>query len=329
MTEAPAPNGHRLAEYQALVDGAGLVDLGRRTQIELTGADRAQFLHNLCTNEIRKLLPGTGCEAFLTTVQGKTLAHVFVFVCPDSLVLDTVSDQSETILAHLDHYLVCEQVAFEDRTTQWSEVLLAGAHSESLLRGLAGGLPPPGRLAHGVAEVAGQRIFVRRVDVTGPQGFLLSGRDDDVAAVRRAMVEAGAMQCGSEAFEAARIERCFPIFGHDISAQNLPQEIGRDALAISFTKGCYLGQETVARIDALGHVNKLLVGLRFFGQQVPQAQTELLAEGLHVGSVTSAVYAPRLGAPVALGFVRPGHNAPGARLQSAVGEAEVVPAQAS
>jgi folate-binding protein YgfZ len=130
--------------------------------------------------------------------------------------------------------------------------------------------------------------------------------------------------CGQDAFEAARIEQGFPLFGQDISDKNLPQEVGRDKLAISFVKGCYLGQETVARIDALGHVNRKLARLRFSGPAVPGPGTELRAGEQVVGEVTSASWSPRLRSPVALGYVRTAHLSPGTRLTSSCGEAEVM-----
>ena len=99
-----------IAQYHALSTGVALVEFAQRTQIEVSGADRATFLHNLCTNNVRQLEVGAGCEAFLTTVQGKTLAHVFIFEGPESLVIDTVGGQGETILEHLDHYLISEKV---------------------------------------------------------------------------------------------------------------------------------------------------------------------------------------------------------------------------
>ena len=322
---APATiNPNWLAEYTALVDGAGLVELGHRTQIELSGPDRAAFLHNLSTNEIRKLSPGAGCEAFLTTVQGRTLAHVFVFATAETLILDTVPDQAETILNHLDHYLVCEQVVLTDRSSEWSELLLAGPKSEELLATATGRQPPAARLAHASATLDGRSVWLRRADLAWPTGFFIVGRKDDVAAAGSALCEAGATRAGAEAFEAARIERGFPLFGPDISVKNLPQEIARDPLAISFVKGCYLGQETVARIDALGHVNKTLVGVRFAGPEIPAPGLELLANADVAGHVTSATYSPRWHAPLALAYLRRGSNTPGTRLTSAVGEAEVV-----
>jgi folate-binding protein YgfZ len=145
-----------------------------------------------------------------------------------------------------------------------------------------------------------------------------------VAASCAALAAAGATPCDPDAFHAARIEWGFPLFGIDISDKNLPQEVARDALAISFVKGCYLGQETVARIDALGHVNKTLVGVRFDGHTVPATGLELSASGNKVGEVASATWSPRLKAPLALAYVRRGSNTPGTRPTSSAGNAEVV-----
>ena len=145
-----------------------------------------------------------------------------------------------------------------------------------------------------------------------------------MSAIGEALLAAGATSCRHAAFDAARIEWGFPLFGQDITDKNLPQEVARDDRAISFVKGCYLGQETVARIDALGHVNRRLVGVNFSGQQVLDIGEELFADEAAVGTITSACYSPQLKAPLALAYVRRGNNSPGVRLHSAVGEAEVV-----
>lgn len=312
-----------LAEYDALVRRAGLVELAR-TQIELSGADRATFMHNLCTADVKRLPPGAGREAFLTTVQGKTLGHGFLFAGPATLVIDTVAGQAETILKHLDHYLITEQVTLTDRSQEWSEFLLAGPQAESLLAECLGVQVAEPRLSHAIVDAAGQDVWVRRVDITQPGGFLISVGRERSDAMRNKLLAAGAKACGLEAFEAARLEAGFPWFGVDLTEANLPQEVGRDQQAISFVKGCYLGQETVARIDALGHVNKSLVGLRFDGPNVPTAGTELQAGGAVIGQVTSATWSPRLQAPLAMGYVRRGHNEVGTKLASAVGDAEVI-----
>jgi folate-binding protein YgfZ len=146
----------------------------------------------------------------------------------------------------------------------------------------------------------------------------------EIRDIVRGLVAKGFVLASSQAFESARIEAGMPRYGVDFNEENLPQEVGRDSEAISFTKGCYLGQETVARIDALGHVNQRLAGVRFFGSEVPAADTELTREGRIVGSVTSAAFSPKLGAPIALAMVRREANSPGTRLNSPAGECEVV-----
>ncbi len=169
--------------------------------------------------------------------------------------------------------------------------------------------------------VAGETVWLGRVDITGPSDVLISVRIEHAGTLRQVLCDAGATLASTEAFEAARIENGFPLFGRDITDANLPQEIGRDKLAISFVKGCYLGQETVARIDALGHVNKLLVGLRFTSSAAPMPGEPLAAAGQNVGHVTSGTFSPRLGTGLALGFVRRGFDKLGTRLD---GDVEVV-----
>src|SRR5262249_21473403 len=136
--------------------------------------------------------------------------------------------------------------------------------------------------------------------------------------------EAGAARAGGGAFEAGRIEHGLPLFGRGNSDKNLPQGEARDALAISFFKSCYLGEGNGARGDAPGHINKLLVCVWFRGSQVPPAGTELRAGGDVVGQVTSAAWSPRLSAPLALAYVRRAASALASRLESALGEAEVI-----
>jgi len=149
---------------------------------------------------------------------------------------------------------------------------------------------------------------------------------DNFADIRASLILAGAAACGEKAFRAARIENGTPLYAVDISEENLPQEIGRDQLAISFTKGCYLGQETVARIDALGHVNRILCGVRFSCDSVPGVGTPLFSDvpDKSVGQITSSCWSPRLKSPLALAFLKRGHHEPGMKLKWEGGAAEVI-----
>jgi folate-binding protein YgfZ len=311
-----------LADYHAVTSDAGFAPL-ERTQIEFTGKDRASFLHNLCTNEIKKLTVGSGCEAFVTSVQGKTVGHGYVFAGPESLVFDTEAGQGEALLKHFDHYLVCEQVELRDRSDEWAEILLAGPQAETIAAQLLQTPLPDSRLANGIVDWAGQPVWIRRVDLTG-DGFLLSSGRAAAETLAQRLAAAGARACDIAAIEAARIEQGFPRFGQDLSDKNLPQELSRDNQAISFVKGCYLGQETVARIDALGHVNKSLVSLSFGSGRVPAPGDELIAGESVIGHITSATYSPRLAGALALGYVKHGQEKPGTRFTSAAGEAEVI-----
>ena len=311
-------------QYEAITSGAGVVSLADWTLVELTGDDRAAFFNSFCTNEIRKLTAGSGCEAFITSVQGKVLAHVLVLCLADSLLLVAPPNLGEKIVSHLDRYLINEQVELHDRSSTKRVLLCAGAKSEDLLAQRLDGPVPRERLASVVADFEGHAAIITRVELAGPLGFLVIGAVADVDAWSSTLQEAGAMLCGEEAWQTARIEAGTPLYGVDISAENLPQEIGRDELAISFVKGCYLGQETVARIDAMGHVNKQLVGLRSSDSEVPPPGTELTAAGRVVGKVSSSTFSPRLKAALALAQVRSQHAQPGSRLDSCVGPLQVI-----
>ena len=173
-------------------------------------------------------------------------------------------------------------------------------------------------------QITEQAAVVRSVGLSSGDGFLIQCQRRAVAALTDSLLAAGATLCEAEAFDTARIEAGTPLFGRDITNANLPQEVDRNEQTISFTKGCYLGQETVARIDALGHVNQTLCGVRFQRQVVPEISTELMLDDKKVGRVTSATYSPRLAAPLALAYVRRGHNAVGAALASPIGAAEVI-----
>lgn len=311
-------------EFRALTEGAGLVDFSLRARIEVIGDDRASFLHNLSTNEVKKLAVGNGCEAFLLDARGHVLGHVFLICRRDSILIETVAGQGAGLLNHLNRYRIREKVGLHDRTQEWGELLLAGVESQRVLTAVMSGEPPSLPLANTETEIAGQAVTVVLVALSEPGGYLLVFARESHSAVRQALESSGAMPCSEAALEAARIEAGFPYYGHDITDKNLPQEVGRNERAISFTKGCYIGQETVARIDALGHVNKSLVKLRFAGGQDIPPGTVLVQGEQTVGHVTSSAFSPRLGAVVALAYVRRGSNLPGSELTSVVGRAEVL-----
>jgi folate-binding protein YgfZ len=288
-------------EYQALKTGRAVMELTGWSSITVTGADRQSFLQNFCTNDVKRFVPGASCEAFFTNVKGKIVGHGVLHCRETEIAFVGAPGQASRLMAHLDRYVIREDVQLRDTTEERSFVLVVGG--------------VPGE--HSNASVSWD-IICRG------ESRLYEVDSSKVSGIIRGLVAKEFVLAGSHAFESARIEAGMPRYGIDFNEENLPQEVGRDSEAISFTKGCYLGQETVARIDALGHVNQRLAGVRFFGSDVPSGGTELTREGRVIGSVTSAAFSPKLDAPLALAMVRREANSPGTRLESAVGECEVV-----
>ena len=313
-----------IEQYAALQEYAGYVDVGDRTQILVTGADRQRFLHGFCTNDVKRLVPGSGCEAFLTSAKGKLIGHVFVFCGASDLTLEASPGQGEAIVRHLDRYVIREDVQFHDLQSRACEFFLAGPRAENALADLAGGEVPSGMLAHQTGQIAEVPVAIRRVPLAVVPAFLLSCPRERAEELRRRLDAARIRACGPEVFDIARVEAGFPLFGRDINEDCLPQEVNRDAVAISLQKGCYLGQETVARIDALGHVNRKRVGLRWLGADPLQPGQELHVGGQPAGRVTSVVWSPRQQASLALAQLRTGFAQGGRRLETAAGAAEVI-----
>jgi tRNA-modifying protein YgfZ len=310
--------------YAGLTQQAEFAELARRTVIAVSGPDRSSFLQSFTTNDIKRLTPGAGCEAFVTSPQGKTLGHVLVFCETDRIVLDTSPGQAQALIGHFERYVITEEIQFIDESNERGVILLAGPQAASVIENLSGSRAPELPLAHSRAVLAGCQLAIRRAPFAGCDSFLLESAATDQEAVAAALSAGGANACDQSTIDALRIEAGFPLFGPDITDENLPQEVARDKQTISFTKGCYLGQETVARIDALGHVNRLLRGVKFAGTSVPAAGTALLAAGQAVGKVTSAVWSPRLSAPLGLAYIRRQHAKAGTELTWDGGTAAVI-----
>ena len=320
----PAPPAEIQTQYEALQSAVGIAPCKDRTQIELTGKDRASFLHGFCTNDIKRLAPGQGCEAFLTDVQGKTIGFVNIFCELNRIVVETAPGQAAHIIKSLERFLIREDVQLTDRTENWPELLVAGPAATRLIEQVFGATIRLEPRHHVRCQWQGQELAVRRVDYTGQPDFLIAIETSDWQACWDAFRAAAAVPCCESAIEIARIEAGTPNFAVDITDDNLPQEVDRNATAISFTKGCYLGQETIARIDALGHVNRLLRGIHVVSNVIPPRGSEFLRDDRFVGRITSACWSYKLQAPLALAYVRREFSSPGSRLESPNGEAEVV-----
>jgi tRNA-modifying protein YgfZ len=296
-------------------------DRSDRVRLEVAGPDRAKFLHNLTTNEVKRLPSGRGCEAFVTSLQGKTIAYVIMLSIEDRILVRTDPEGAGLALPHLRKYGVFDDVTIDDVTDETFEFHLAGPRADELVREIGGRRPEELEYAHVATEIEGQAVRIIRESPTVLPGLTLIGARSSAQTVREVLLDRGRdfdlIELDPQTFEVLRIEAGTPVFGKDISEKNLPQEIGRDDRAINFVKGCYLGQETVARIDAVGHVNQVLRGLRIAGSvwSLPAPGWVLKDGDKVVGWVTSGAVSPQRGVNVALAMVRTSHSKPGLVLE--------------
>ncbi|NLS95374.1 MAG: hypothetical protein GXX96_24800 [Planctomycetaceae bacterium] len=313
-------------DYETIQDEVGTVELPAWTRVELRGADRIRLLDALGTNRVNGLAPGQGCETFFTDVKGHIVAHGLLLIAEDSTTFLTAAPRGDSIVAHFNRYIVREDVEVADRSIQTAVWYLGGRQADVFLEDA--GIPVPALPCEHVASTLdGAPLTVCRVEMAGPVGFLLIASRAYARAVAQSLGKRGARACTREAFESARIEWGWPLDRIDISADNFPQEVGRDDEAISFTKGCYLGQETVARISSRGHVNKRLTVVRF--PTAVTADATLYADKEPIGKTTSAGYSVKSRCPIALAYVRREWAEPGTVVESTIGPAEVTSAQNS
>ncbi|MBI1865915.1 MAG: folate-binding protein YgfZ [Nitrospirae bacterium] len=318
--------GCTINEIDAARGGAVLVDLSGRGLIEISGEDRAPFLHGQTTNDIKRLKPGEGCYAAILTPKGRIVADMTVLCCSDRLLLDCDGDASGTITATLEKYHIMEDVRIEDvsgRTAHWGVI---GPGAGVILR--SAGLGDFSGLAEwGIAEtnLGGVPVRVFRRSLTGLPEFDVLCPAEMKEAVGSLLMKAGPMVVGAEAIETLRIMNGVPRFGHELTDEHFPAEAGIVEKAVSFTKGCYTGQETTARIRTYGGVKRFLVRLAVAEGDAPQPGEALLHDGTEVGAVTSAARLPA-GDAVALAYVRKEASQPGTKLQLPSGARAVVTA---
>jgi folate-binding protein YgfZ len=311
----PADHGDASAEELAARTTAALFDLTGRTHLTLTGRDRARFLHGFCTNDVKRLTAGEGCEAFVTNLKGRILEYIFVAIAAEAIHVTGTAGFDEPLYAHLDRYLITDDVQIARRTSDMADLFVSGPKAAAVVNSVAegsGSIPP---YAHRDVSIAGIACTVQRLDLLGAMGYLLTVPREAIESIREALTKAGAKPAGADVFESLRIESGLPLYGVDLSDENLAQEAMRTEQCISFKKGCYLGQEPIARLDALGHVNRQLTVMRFATGTLPTAGAGLItADGKDAGKISSVARVPSTGQVVAMGMVRAAFAKPGTEL---------------
>ncbi|SPE37532.1 Glycine cleavage T protein (Aminomethyl transferase) [Candidatus Sulfopaludibacter sp. SbA3] len=302
--------------YEALRRGAAFLDVSARGRIVARGRDRARLLHNLSTNEVKKMMPGSGCYAFLLNPQGRIQADLHLLCFDEHFLIETDSELRDKVQQHIRRYIIADQVELEDVTARTSEIAIEGPGAAAALVALNSPIPGSdySHLAWGDATVASMSL-------TGQPGFRLFCGPEKAAELLHQLASAGAKPATEGDIRQVRIENGKPRYGEDIRENSLPQET-QQMHAVSFTKGCYLGQEIVERIRAQGHVNKKLVRVEIEASEAPPAGTKLTANGAEAGEITSGVYSPEFAKVVGLAYVRTPHANSATELQA--GDARVL-----
>lgn len=303
--------------YAALTEGCGLLDRSERGKLALAGPEAKEFLTGQVTNDILSLEPGRGCQAALLTHKGKMLADVRVLDAGDELLLDTDRIGLQELFNRVHRGLIGFDARLDKRTLQRGLLSLIGPRARAVAEADAAGL---GTAEHDSAAATLQGVPVRLITTDAGVDVLCPAQD--TATVAAGLEARGATAVSEADADIVRVERGSPRYGIDLDDSVIPQEAGLNERAVSFTKGCYVGQETVARLHYKGKPNRHLRGLRL-SAPVPAGAALRLGER-EVGTLTSSVVSPALG-PIGLALVRR-EAEPGATVLAGDGDvrAEVV-----
>lgn len=314
----PLRFGEAAKELQAGLGAAMLVELCQLGRVRATGKDILDLLHRLSTADLRELAPGTGRPTVLTSSKGRILERIFVHhLGAAEVLLVTGEGGAARVSAHIDRFTFSEATGLADVSGTLRHLGLVGPEARQVAE--TAGLPLPPSFGSARFELDGRTLFVLGEDGFGGKGlsWVFSASDEEVVGARLVarLLEHGATLGGCEALEAWRILEGYPIAGHELSEEHNPLEAGLED-AISFSKGCYVGQEVVARLRTYDKVSRILVGLVFrAGAALPARGSALSTAGREAGIVRSAVVPPGRTAPVALAYVRRQAATPGTTLQ--------------
>lgn len=303
-------------EYETLCHSVGLLDLSCSVVLELKDDDRARFLHGMVTNDIKSLSTGKGCYAATLTPQGRLVADLRVFCLEGSLLITAEASVRGRLEPSLRKYIIGDRPELIDRSSELALLSLQGLKATELLATITcQPVPIKKPFEHYEAALCGQQVRVCRVDRTPAGGFDLLVRRDLLRQFWQSILDQGQplgiRPVGFASLNTQRIEAGLPLFGIDMEEDTLPIEAGLERNAISFNKGCYIGQESVARITYRGHVNRKLSGLILTGGFTTAKGDRILKENQEVGWITSSVYSPRLQQAIALGYLRRESQEPG------------------
>lgn len=315
--------------YRALRTSAGLLERSSRGLIAIGGSDRADYLQGQLTNDVVALTDGEGCYSAHLTPNGRMIADMDVFSVGDHVLLDVDGGVKDSLVARFQDLIFAEDVVVSDRTGSWTSYGVSGPESPGIVSaavesiGAEGQVTPETLADYQVAQLLAGNVslITARTDFLGMPGFSLWVERAGADNLREALVDKGCTQVDATAADAVRIENGRPVFPSDLGDDVIPLEAGIENRAISFTKGCYVGQEVIIRVlhRGKGRVARRLTGLKLAspdGASGPSVGATLWSGDKDVGRLTSVALSPAVGSLVALGYVASDHLEPGTVLEA-------------
>jgi glycine cleavage system T protein len=311
--DVPAHYGSTREEHLAVRKSLGMADLSFRGRLLVTGVDRVKFLQGLLTNDVQKLTEGQGLYAAILDPKGRMLSDLKVYAVHDALLLDLDREVTDKTVEILNRYKMLSKAKLDDLTETTIHLAIYGPMASVLLEKQFGSnLPLASEFSCAFPPWREHQIRIIRSYATGEDGYELVGPRDEAALLWKELFESGQnlgiKPIGVEALESLRVETGIPRYGIDMDEHTFPPEAGLEEKAISYTKGCYIGQETIARIKTYGQVHRKLMGFILKedseSARLPQHNDKIFKDGEELGFVTSSVYSPTLGHPIALGYLR-------------------------
>jgi folate-binding protein YgfZ len=324
----PDDFGEWQREYWFAHKSVALIDKNYRAYLSFTGPDRVRYLNAILTNNVKDLPPSHGNVSLLLNPQGRILAEIETYALPDSLFCVSYAMIREQLIQTLDKYIIMDDVALADDTQRFATLALEGPTAASIVSELTGvdlnsltdlarhdarvGTIPCAVIRRTPGKFIGAEFLVERADLETLWHVL-----------QEKTKIAGGGPVGYSALSALRLEQGIPWFSYDFSEKQIPHEAALENSHISYTKGCYTGQEIVERVRSRGQVNRRRVGLRFSGAALPSPGDVLTSDGKEAGNVTRAAFSPALSSAIGMGYVRKENNSPGNTLECAGGTATV------
>lgn len=307
-----------VSEHNAVKNGVGIADISYLGTLSLTGEDRAKFLHRLISNDVENLSAGEGNYATLLTNRGKIIADLRVYIFGEAIYISTAPECTEIVFAELDKYIIADDVELTVDTDDFGAIAVYGPKSTELIQSVLNmeeldGLPEYHSQSYLFDGYWGDCV---RSNTVGECGYHLYISTDKLETLwKRLMAERpDVVPIGWDALESLRIEAGTPRYGTELTDSVIPLEAELEH-AIDFEKGCYIGQEIVARMKYRGHPNRLLRGIEIDGEHPVQQNSPIFHNDKEIGWVTSSAYSPILGKPIALGYVRMAFTESGSRIQ--------------